>query len=170
LALQAPIKRPLSIKNTCPSQNKIVFCRVTNQRGSNPFVNLHPVFQVFGIDLSLICNQAPIRIKTGKRNSKLHCFFFAAPGPLTNPRKTSVPCHVQCIKIAQIGLFAGQPLRTHDRGRSSKKVIRLDLSVRQCNDVPITTKRIFASLKPGSPLQCHTNVKSSLHEMSPDLA
>ena len=59
---------------------------------------------------------------------------------LTDPRKTSVPCHVQCIKITQIGLLAGQPPGTHDRGRSSKKAIRLDLSVRQCNDVPITKK------------------------------
>ena len=33
----SPIKRPLSIENTCPSQNNIVFCRVTHQRGSNPF-------------------------------------------------------------------------------------------------------------------------------------
>ena len=59
---------------------------------------------------------------------------------LADPRKTSVPCHVQCVKITQIGLLAGQPPRTHDRGRSSKKVIRLDLSIRQCNDVPITKK------------------------------
>jgi hypothetical protein len=31
-------------------------------------------------------------------------------------------------------------------GRPSKKAIRQDLSGRQCNDVPITTKRIFTSL------------------------
>jgi hypothetical protein len=59
---------------------------------------------------------------------------------LADPRKTSVPCHVQCIKITQFGLLAGQPPGTHGRGRSSKKVIRLDLSVRQSNDVPITKK------------------------------
>ena len=63
-----------------------------------------------------------------------------------DPRKTSVPCHVQCIKITQIGLLAGQPRRTHDRGRSSKKAIRLDLSVRQCNDVPITKKGFSPAL------------------------
>ena len=65
---------------------------------------------------------------------------------LADPRKTSVPCHVQCIKITQIGLLAGQPRRTHDRGRSSKKVIRLDLSVGQSNDVPITKKGFSPAL------------------------
>ena len=65
---------------------------------------------------------------------------------LADPRKTSVPCHVQCVKITQIGLLAGQPKRTHDRGRSSKKAIRLDLSVRQSNDVPITKKGFSPAL------------------------
>ena len=65
---------------------------------------------------------------------------------LADPRKTSVPCHVQCIKITQIGLLAGQPRRTHDRGRSSKKAIRLDLSVGQSNDVPITKKGFSPAL------------------------
>ena len=74
---------------------------------------------------------------------------------LADPRKTSVPCHVQCIKITQIGLFAGQPKRTHDRGRSSKKAIRLDLSVRQCNDVPITKK----GFSPASILDHRCNAK-----------
>ena len=75
-----------------------------------------------------------------------HVTFSLRPLVRLDPRKTSVPCHVQCIKITQIGLLAGQPRRTHDRGRSSKKAIRLDLSVRQCNDVPITKKGFSPAL------------------------
>ena len=74
---------------------------------------------------------------------------------LADPRKTSVPCHVQCVKITQIGLLVGQPLRTHDRGRSNKKAIRLDLSVRQSNDVPITKK----GFSPASILDHRCNAK-----------
>ena len=74
---------------------------------------------------------------------------------LADPRKTSVPCHVQCVKITQTGLLVGQPLGTHDRGRSSKKAIRLDLSVRQCNDVPITKK----GFSPASILDHRCNAK-----------
>ena len=73
-------------------------------------------------------------------------FFLRPLVRLADPRKTSVPCHVQCVKITQIGLLAGQPRWTHDRGRSSKKAIRLDLTVRQCNDVPITKKGFSPAL------------------------
>ena len=74
---------------------------------------------------------------------------------LANPRKSSVPCHVQWVVITQIGLLLGQPLKDHGRGRSNKKAIRLDLSIRQCNDVPITKK----GFKPASILDHRCNAK-----------
>ncbi len=80
---------------------------------------------------------------------------------LADPRKSSVPCHVQCVKITQIKLLVGQPKRTHDRGRSDKKAIRLDLSVRQCNDVPIT-KKGFA---PALILDHRCNAKLMQHQL-----
>jgi hypothetical protein len=57
-----------------------------------------------------------------KPNIRIHKFHIASEHP-TNFQ----PCHVQCVKITPIGLLVGQPKRTHDRGRSSKKAIRLDL-------------------------------------------
>jgi hypothetical protein len=38
------------------------------------------------------------------------------------------------------GLQQGQPLRAHDKGRSAKKHIRLDLNLRECNGVPTKIK------------------------------
>jgi hypothetical protein len=41
-----------------------------------------------------------------------------------------------------LGLQQGQPLRAHDKGRSDKKHIRLDFSLRECNGVPTKKKGI----------------------------
>ncbi len=97
-----------------------------------------------------ILSQSAIRHPSGSRSVKEIInpidFSLRPLVRLADPRKSSVPCHVQCVKITQIKLLVGQPKRTHDRGRSDKKAIRLDLSVRQCNDVPITKKGFAPAL------------------------
>ena len=139
--MQAPIKRRLSIKNTCPSQKYCFFAGSVSSMREDPFVYLHPVFQLIWCGSFL---KSATRHPSGSRPVKEIInrigFSLRPLVRLADPRKSSVPCHVQCVKITQIGLLVGQPRRTHDRGRSSKKAIRLDLSVRQCNDVPITKK------------------------------
>jgi hypothetical protein len=66
----APIKRLLSIKNTCHRKIVLFFVGSSTSVEINLFVCLHPVFQVFGTDLSLICNQAPLKIKFGSEKNK----------------------------------------------------------------------------------------------------
>jgi hypothetical protein len=43
----APIKRPLSIKNTYPSQKSTYFCRDKPRAGFAPFDRLRPDFQKY---------------------------------------------------------------------------------------------------------------------------
>ena len=70
----APIKRPLSIKNTCPSQKEYsIFAESPTSAEATLFVYLRPAFQVLGMHFELICSQAPIRFQVNERKN---CFLF----------------------------------------------------------------------------------------------
>jgi hypothetical protein len=71
-SIQASIKRPLSRKNTPPSQKSTFFFAGTQSNiGTAPFLCLHPGFSiVIGTDPKLICYQASIRFKAEERKLK----------------------------------------------------------------------------------------------------
>ena len=118
IAILAPIKRPLSRKNTSPSQKMMsFFCRDIIQYEISPLSLSASGFSKFiGADSYSICYQAPIRIKASERKDKscrakrrgFHYlvakqpfFFFAAPGPESGPQKNigSLSCPMGCDKI-----------------------------------------------------------------------
>ena len=170
-----------------------MFKKFTFFAGSAPvrnqplFCALRPLFQKF---LVRILNCSATRHPSGSRSMKKKLtstvaspteiqdftaaqpsFFSYHPWSVSGPQKMHrYPAMSNWMRSHNFGLLAGQPLRAHDRGRSSQKAIRLDLSLRQCNDVPITKKGYFPSLHPGSPLQCQTNVRSALVGTQPDLS
>ena len=86
----------------------------------------------------MICYQAPIRFKVDERKN----YFFATRGPFRRtPEKHWFLVTANGLS-QDIGLHQGQPLRAHDKGRSDKKHIRLDLILRECNGVPTKLKGI----------------------------
>jgi len=96
LRIEAPIKRPLSIKNTCPSQKYSFFCRVSIQYARRPFC---VSASCFSINLMRILSQSATRHPSGSRPVKEIInpigFSLRPLVRLANPRKSSVPCHVQ---------------------------------------------------------------------------
>ena len=86
----------------------------------------------------MICYQAPIRFKVNERKSK---FLFDPWSVKRTPEKHWFL--VMANGLSQdIGLYQGQPSRAHDKGRSDKKYIRLDFSLRECNGVPTKNRGI----------------------------
>ena len=117
-SIQAPIKRRLSIKNTSPSQKYSSFLQ-----GQYPVCEktLLCICVLFFNNLMRILSQSATRHPSGSRPVKEiinHIGFSLRPlVRLADPRKSSVPCHVQWLVITQIGLLLGQPLKDHGRGR-----------------------------------------------------
>ena len=121
----APIKRPLSRKNTSPSQKKdLFFAGTSSSTRSVPCRCLHPGFQNL---LVRILIQSATRHPSGSRPvkekvkidgceaershyliAKQPSFFFAAPGPESGPQKNigTLSCPMGCDKIkCTFGIF-----------------------------------------------------------------
>ena len=89
----APIKRPLSRKNTSPSQKDVFyFAEPDPVQKKILFVICSRAFKYFGTSPLLIRYQAPIRIKV---------IVFATPGPESGPQKNigTLLCPKGCYKI-----------------------------------------------------------------------
>jgi len=151
----APIKRPLSRKNTPPSQKMFFFCRDIIQYEISPLSLPASGFSKFiGADSYSICYQAPIRIKVSGRKDKscrakrrdFHYlvakqpfFFFTTPGPLSGPQKNigTLSCPMGCDKIkgSKRANHCGLMTRAdHKKGHPP------GFCLRECNGVPTKKK------------------------------
>jgi hypothetical protein len=139
----APIKRPLSIKNTPLSQKTPFFCRF----GIRPKDRLLPL-SAPGFSKDWSATRHP-------SGSRQHRETPDSVQPLvqeTDPRKTSVPCHVQWVVTKQRapsgGLLAGQALRAHNKGRSVKSR-RPEFAFRAVQRCANQAKRLLATITDG---------------------
>ena len=90
----APIKRPLSIKNTYPSQKRINFCRNKTQSRICTFWSSTPGFSKV---LVADANWSATRHPSGSMSAKENANSLRPLVRETDPRKTLVPCHGQWI-------------------------------------------------------------------------
>jgi hypothetical protein len=104
MPILAPIKRPLSIENTSPTQKMMsFFCRVSIQIGMRPFCYLLPSFQLLWcgpfIDLLPGTHQDQGHLRKNRiggcvakrpslsRSEATLLIFLTTPGPLSGPQK-----------------------------------------------------------------------------------
>ena len=133
----APIKRPLSRKNTTPSQKSTFFFAGTSSSNRiSPFSLPAPAFSKV---LVRILNWSATRHPSGSRSVKeiINCIGFSLRPlvRLADPRKTSVPCHVQWV-VTNHRVTKAPAIEGSQQGQIMKKGIRLDFCLRECNGVP----------------------------------
>ena len=94
----APIKRPLSIKNTYPSQKSTYFCRNKTQ---SQICTFWPPAPGFSKVLVADANRSATRHPSGSRSMKENVNFFLTPGPWDGPQKNigSLLWPMDCHKI-----------------------------------------------------------------------
>ena len=148
----APIKRPLSIKNSPPSQKgSFFFAGTSSSTRSVPCRCLHPGFQNLSVRILIrSATMHPSGSRSRKKGKSGSCIaerfslsrseatfhiFLTTPGPESGPQKNigTLSCPMGCDKIKgskwanHCGLMTRADL---------EKDIRLDFPLRECNGVP----------------------------------
>ena len=138
----APIKRPLSTKNTSPSQKSVFILPGHHPvTGSAPFLCLRPWFHKLSVR---ILNWSATRHPSGSRSMKEkfkwrlrsnHPFFFMTPGPKIGPQKNigTLLCPMGSYKTQGLKNASHRGLTTR---ADHEKRHPPGFFLRECNGVP----------------------------------